>query len=267
MPVRRPLSDLGLRAPFRLRHLAKELQQLEESDSHSISDVNIGSLWTGNPPATILFQLTWDQRIVWRKRTAYFVLHLGRCTASLASTSSSPPLHVSEPHWAYISMHPLTVSTDVLLRDAHDCSSDHLCDWGLYTKVFDTRELGHIFGLQLSFTPCPLNPSGTFLAHLRILAHPNRDTDRVDDAMKTACTELNRDLDVLEPKLQLCLSGQNRPVSPEQPSDDLITQKARNFGNLFRSVRLRLSHKHSDLGVAHIVLTRSMLAYAQFKTV
>lgn len=172
-----PRADMGIHAPFRFQHLERQVDSAYRWEQLAGRDLP----WTGKSRISL-----YCSRI-------NCCLHLGRCTAQ--TQNSAQPSGTLGPHWAYLestSYGQRQVSElDTRNNSAmHDCPTDHICDWPQRTRActIEGRLVGpsdpelFLLHIELSFAPCPMNPSGTLVVHLHILGGSDTDGTPYDQS-------------------------------------------------------------------------------------
>ncbi|RDX57565.1 HET-domain-containing protein [Lentinus brumalis] len=154
--------DLPVSTPFRFWHFHTFLRELSMNSTVVLdSVVSPAPPWTGEPPVEFLFKGLFDQAA---SHQHVFAIQLGRCTLTGA-------------HWAHVQFRDSSsratirvIQNPSLRTPTHVCSTDHIQDWPLRTRVFtlpaSQRMHARYFGFRLAFTPCPLNPAHTLVLHV-----------------------------------------------------------------------------------------------------
>ncbi|TBU29678.1 heterokaryon incompatibility protein-domain-containing protein [Dichomitus squalens] len=191
----RVLISFGLRAPFRF--LQRHLQEIYNRLNLIVESAEPDHLpWTGSSPMRITF--AFDHRkggCATGHSRSKVILQLGRCTSSAYSLESSQrQARGLGPHWANVrfGMDPQVIamlsSMDVTRSrwdyepdpvassdfPEHACPADHICEWQDRTRTFidgtrmspsmPSRTLD--LSITLSFVPCPINPTNTFIVNM-----------------------------------------------------------------------------------------------------
>ena len=125
--------------------------------------------WHGLPPVVFAFTTsTFD----W---TLTFILRLGRCRYPVPwGTTGSIATRGWHARWARVDFYPFE-SANVgprapsffpppgsELEQYHDCENDHVKQWPHPRKTFQTGDQE----VTLTLTPCPINPTGTFVVNI-----------------------------------------------------------------------------------------------------
>jgi hypothetical protein len=223
-------ADTQLSAPFRFGHLEKRQRPFDQWRQCNKVDIP----WTGSPPVVLLSSFDADAKVY---------LYLGICGRTGASAPRSQALG---PHWAYLASDgPDSEKTYLRAgQDMHDCPTDHIRDWPLSTKVFkfpaqnrpDERwkPVPYREGFQLTFSPCPINPSGSLTVYPRTLSSSRLYPD-------DACAELDQDIKFFRQGLnQNMHSGRHQLSFRAVQTGTSGGQTHHDFGNIARSVRTSL---------------------------
>ena len=166
LPRTLALINGGLFAPFRIPEVHLRTLGTEQS-VRVLYATDVPFPWSGTPPLALAL----ENRSLSRKY--FWILRLGRCTvpAHGNGASSSGTIGVGNgqrhslgPHWA--SMEQLSYQYNELPTappvSTHSCPGDHICEWKDGKRTFTAYYPGWI-PIVVSFTKCPMNPTGETL--------------------------------------------------------------------------------------------------------
>jgi hypothetical protein len=163
-------------------------------------------------------------------------LCLGTCTGGLEPHSGTLGLH-----WAYIAFEE--PDSDAGIRRVplgmHDCSTDHIRDWPLHAKTFhfnhwSLRRIGFSYcSFQLMFLSCPMNPTNTFIVHVRKLDVKNY----FRGTLQTMHAELACEVDFIQQWLTNA-ARLDQGESSSKHRHSRVGQASYEFGKLTKSVRM-----------------------------
>ena len=179
-PPRIPMNR-SVFTPFRLsRGLVEELQRHTDVPllPHSIrSGAMLQFPWKGSPPAVLQFSVKLGERRNWfsgdsNMQYGIVEVRLGCCENTMPSCKGRPPK--LGKHWANVravldadSPFNSRMAEDERLVPSHDCSEDHICDWPMNPKTLTLLLAGIAVDMELSLTPCRMNPEGTLDVNIR----------------------------------------------------------------------------------------------------
>ncbi|PIL35543.1 hypothetical protein GSI_02271 [Ganoderma sinense ZZ0214-1] len=177
VPPRIPMNR-SASTPFRLaRGLVEELQRHADVPllPHSIrSGAVLQFPWKGSPPATLQFSVKVGDRRNWFSgdsdmQHCIVEVRLGCCSDGIEPSPGRPaPVTGSGKHWANVRLalgpdspfDSRKVETEGV-APSHDCSEDHVSNWLVNPKMFTMLVMGKVVEMELSLTPCRMNPDVT----------------------------------------------------------------------------------------------------------